>query len=890
MTLKEKLGLSQQPLFLMDGTAFIYRSFYANRHLRRSDGFPTNALSLVTRVLLKILRQESPHWFLFAMDGKGKNFRNDIYPQYKANREAMPEELAAQIEPVKRMVDALGLKREVARDFEADDCIASLAARFSPELPVIIVSGDKDLKQCLGPRVFMWDPGAKEEKLITEADFIAENGVTPARWPDVQALMGDSSDNIPGVPGIGPKTALQIFEKCDSLEDIRDHLDRLPEKIQSKLKPHLEEMFIWRELTTLRLDRCENLSLEALAVQEIRLGECDDIAAEFELFALRREIGALARESHANPGPALSPEAPAEIEAATQAVTESWPPAERLESAEDLLSCSGKTVAVIWPEWPRGAPHLAISQDVSSSPAGSCGNFQEFEWAGSLAQLCQWLEPCAEIVVADLKAALVRLPSWRKMAEAEAAPSFFDLGLAAYLLDPEDTDYSWRRLAARWREPLQCGAKGPAALALALRGTLAANLGANSLRDLYDKIEMPLISVLARMELTGVAIDPPAFQSFLRDVQGELDKLTELVYAEAGMSFNIRSSRQLGEVLFEKLRLASPRRTKSGQISTSQAALEKLEGEYPIVDNILRFRKLDKMRSTYLDPLPRLMDRENRLHTTFNQEATATGRISSSDPNLQNIPVRGPLGKRMRTCFVPASGNSLVAADYSQIELRILADLSGDANLLEAFHNGEDIHARTAALIFDLSPGQVGAEQRRMAKTINFGLLYGMGAQKLARELKIGTAQAKDFIGRYFARLSGLEKFYAEIIEGARKDGYVTTMAGRRRWLPGIFSANGQLAAQAQRQAVNTVIQGSAADVIKMAMLGVAHDRQLLANGARLVLQVHDELLLEAPEQNAETVARRVAELMESVSPGGRALRVPLVVDWGVGANWGKAH
>lgn len=885
MTLKEKLHLSRDPLFLMDGTAYLYRSFYANRHLARSDGFPTNALVLVTRVLLRILRQENPQWFLFAMDGKGRNFRHDIYPDYKANREAMPGDLVAQIEPARAMVRALGLRLEVTDGFEADDCIASLAARFCHEMPVIIVSGDKDLKQCLGPDVFMWDPGSKEEKIITLEDFEMENGVAPAQWPDVQALVGDSSDNIPGVPGIGPKTARQIFEHCSSLEDIRARSGVLPQKIRDKLEPHLEEMFKWRKLTTLKTDACENISLADLKVGPINSGECARLAREFELAAVGREIAGLEKRRLASS--AGLPEIEAEEAREERELGDApLPPARALADIGELPACAGLDVGVFWLGPGKGAARFALGLVNDSG----CPMPQEFEWQGQMADFCAWLASARRIIVPALKELLVDSPSWRGLLEKRGHAGFVDLGLATYVLNPEEGDYSWPRLARRWRESLKCENAGPAALALAMAGALERNLEANGQLELYANMEMPLIQVLAAMQERGFAIDPAAFRAFLLDVQKELEALEAEIYKEAGIHFNIRSSRQLGEILVDKFHLSGIKKTKSGLISTSQANLEKLAPNNPFVENVLQARKLEKMRSTYLDPLPRLMDPNNRIHSTFNQEATATGRLSSSDPNLQNIPVRGPMGARMRSCFVAAPGHSLVAADYSQIELRILAHLSKDPALLGAFRDGADIHAATAALVFDKPQDEILPDERRMAKTINFGLLYGMGASKLSQELKITPAKAREFIERYFAGLATLKNFYDEILVGAREHGYVSTMAGRRRWVPGIFSDNGQEQAQAQRQAINAVIQGSAADVIKLAMLAVANNDKLREYGASLVLQVHDELLLEAPENVAAECGPIVARLMEDVHPGGQVFSIPLLVDWGTGPNWGLAH
>ena len=919
MSLKQRLGLAAEPVFLMDGSAFLYRGFFANRNMQRSDGFPTNSLVVVSRVLLRILREERPRYFAFVQDGKGPNFRHEIFPLYKANRDATPEDLVRQLDPILRMVRALGLRLEVSQGCEADDCIASLAARFAAEHPVIIVSGDKDLKQCLGPNVYMWDPASKEEKLVSEADFTAESGVTPAQWPDVQALIGDTSDNIPGVPGIGPKTARQIFSICPSLEDIRDHFVLLPPKMQAKLQAHLENMFTWRELTTLRRDFCPGVTLEDLRVRPLDAATCALLTEEFELFALRRELAALDRlqaaeadlpeefldagsiREDAQPAagkktaaeqaslplaqPARSGRATSQMSLLDAMPQESAP---ALDDVSALPDCGDARVALIWAHGDREAPYLAVEGADGSS-------LGEWQWKGPVAELARWLAPARTLVTADLKGMLTSAPCWQFL--AGRAGDCIDLGVAAYLLNPEENDYGWPRLSARWgavlRHELESRgetAPGPARLGLAMAQLFEQRMEKDGLLELFRRLEMPLLPVLAGMEQSGVAIDAAAFRAFLDDVQGRLDQLTAHVYELAGTQFNIRSAQQLGDVLFNGLGLPAPRKTKGGQASTSQQTLEKLAGQHPVVDSILQYRKLEKMRSTYLDPLPRLVDPQGRIHTTFNQKATATGRLSSSNPNLQNIPVRGPLGKRMRSCFIAGPGRLLVSADYSQVELRVLAHVSQDPALLEAFRNGEDIHARTAALVYDLPPDQVSPDQRRNAKTINFGLIYGMGAQKLAQELKISTTQAKDFIARYFERLQGLKEFYEGVEASARKHGFVTTLGGRRRLLPDINSASGQAAALARRQAINTVIQGSAADIIKLAMLAVARDERLRELDARLLLQVHDELLLEVPADAAEEAGALVARLMQDVCPAGKELSVPLLVDWGTGHDWGAAH
>lgn len=734
---------------------------------------------------------------------------------------------------------------------------------------------------------------------------------------DKLILSPGAHPTVPNIPGTD--SARQIFSICPSLEDIRDHFVLLPPKMQAKLQAHLENMFTWRELTTLRRDFCPGVTLDDLRVRPLDAATCALLTEEFELFALRRELAALDRlqaaeadlpeefldagsiREDAQPAagkkaaaeqaslplaqPARSGRATSQMSLLDAMPQESAP---ALDDVSALPDCGDARVALIWAHGDREAPYLAVEGADGSS-------LGEWQWKGPVAELARWLAPARTLVTADLKGLLTSAPCWQFL--AGRAGDCIDLGVAAYLLNPEENDYGWPRLSARWgavlRHELESRgetAPGPARLGLAMAQLFEQRMEKDGLLELFRRLEMPLLPVLAGMEQSGVAIDAAAFRAFLDDVQGRLDQLTAHVYELAGTQFNIRSAQQLGDVLFNGLGLPAPRKTKGGQASTSQQTLEKLAGQHPVVDSILQYRKLEKMRSTYLDPLPRLVDPQGRIHTTFNQKATATGRLSSSNPNLQNIPVRGPLGKRMRSCFIAGPGRLLVSADYSQVELRVLAHVSQDPALLEAFRNGEDIHARTAALVYDLPPDQVSPDQRRNAKTINFGLIYGMGAQKLAQELKISTTQAKDFIARYFERLQGLKEFYEGVEASARKHGFVTTLGGRRRLLPDINSASGQAAALARRQAINTVIQGSAADIIKLAMLAVARDERLRELDARLLLQVHDELLLEVPADAAEEAGALVARLMQDVCPAGKELSVPLLVDWGTGHDWGAAH
>lgn len=1004
MSLAARLGLSQAPVYLMDGTAFLFRSFYAGGNMQNSDGIPTGAVYILTRLLLKILKSEEPAYFAFIMDGKGPHFRHELFPAYKAQRSATPEDLISQIEPARELVMALGLRLIVSENCEADDCIASLAGRFQDERPVVIVGADKDLKQCLTPNVLLWDPAARDEKITTLEDFERETGLTPAQWPDFQAVIGDSSDNIPGVPGVGPKTAAKIFADMPDLESIEAGLDSLPPKLQEKFRNSMQQVFIYRQLTRLSTNCCPELSLTDLTPARPDLNHLAELFEKFELFSLMgparqlaaRFAAAPAAKARTGKGPARqsgsaapaaptdaannavppnalkhtaetgtapetvtpaslnpddfdigprSPENPGSNEQpltpGTSASAASVPPAasatpnpasvpghsaasgvrppqtEQMslfganDASDDpfagldapaplplqpdaLPDLSGAEVAVVYEQgkWqiafegnsyalsrPTGAPAPAASTGEPIAP----GSDNDFPPKPPQALLTA-LERADCVIAPDVKALLLSDDAWQRVER------WFDLGLAAYLLNPEERDYAWPHLAGRFAHNVGISPRSPALLALGMKKLLAPRLEQAGLRPLLQKLEQPLIPVLAAMQKRGIRLDLDAFAAFLQEVQAELEQLTAKIYTQAGESFNIRSSQQLQHLLFDKLGLPKAGKTKSGALSTSQEALEKLAGKHEIIDTILEFRKLEKMRSTYLEPLPQLVDRNGRVHTSFNQLATATGRLSSSNPNLQNIPIRGELGSRMRSCFVASPGNVLISADYSQIELRVLAHLSQDPALLLAFRNGEDIHSSTAALLFEKPREDISPDERRNAKTINFGIIYGMGAQKLARELKISMKEAKDFITRYYEKLSTLKTYYDQIIQRATTDGFVTTMAGRRRFIPDISSANAQALSQAKRQAVNTVIQGSAADIIKIAMLTVNNDSILHSLGARLILQVHDELVVETPEAAAREAGARLARIMSEVSVNGVTLSVPLLVEWGMAANWDAAH
>lgn len=853
MTLQTRLGLKTEPLFLIDGHAFIYRGFYAYPDFKRSDGFPTSAMYIIFKLVLRLLREEKPSHLVFVTDGRGPTFRNELYPDYKANRPRMPEGLSVQLDPLKAGLKLLGVPVLEADGCEADDCIASLAGRFKGRRSVVIVGADKDLRQCLDEDVVMWDPAQGKEKIITLGDFTGETGLTPSQWPDYQAMIGDSADNIPGIPKVGPKTAMGFLRRFPSLELLRQNFDRLTAKEQTLLGPHMDQAFVYRRLTTLRTDMCTQFDLDDLAVGPVE-NSALEFFREYEFRSLLSDFQSVAGIRPTSAGAAA--EAPA------GAAEPARRPRVEPRVVSELGSMAGREVGL------HGeSGRWILGTDVS-----------EMLFMGRDAELGR-----------ALTGARVHVTSYKTLLELgrpdlTGCAEIFDIELAAYLLSPEERNYSLERIRDGLGEEIDVHPENLGQTVLAVGRLLRARLAGSELLGLLKGLEQPLTEVLVRMQRRGIRIDRAKFREFLDMVQAELDRLTGRIHDQAGGEFNIRSSQQLGDILFSRLGLKSRQKTPGGAQSTSSAVLEGLAGQHAIVDDILEYRMYEKLRSTYLEPLPQLADAEGRIHTTFNQLATATGRLSSSNPNLQNIPIRGSLGPRMRSCFVAAPGKALVAADYSQIELRVLAHMSGDPTLQDAFAAGDDIHARTAKILFDKA--EVTTDERRRAKTINFGLLYGMGPQKLGRELGISLKEAKEFIEVYFSKLSRVRQFYEEIEEGARAVGYVTTLAGRRRMLPDINSRNVNLAQQARRMAINTVVQGSAADIIKKAMLEVDKSPVIGELGASLILQIHDELLLEAPQAAALEVGRTVATVMGSVY----ALSVPLAVDWGTGADWSEAH
>lgn len=885
MALKENIDFKATPLYLMDASAFIFKGYYGNMKMTRSDGFPVGAIYSVARVLFRILKEEQPQYFSFIKDGKGTNFRHELYPLYKANRQATPEELIAQFAPIEELVRALGLHFEASVNCEADDCIASLAMQNRQENHVVIVGIDKDLKQCLHPQVFMWDPSGKERKIVTLESFKESSGFDPSQWADIQAIIGDSSDNIPGIRGIGEKTAEKIFKDFPTLEAIRDNFEELPPKIKEKFADNIDAMFLYRELTKLNTECCAHIKKEDLKVREVDYNACMNFFRTYEMPTLQKELTLLKDKGL--------------IKVATQSTNK-----EINKKTSSLLAGTQLSLFDILEEEVYSEPTCeniqmlpeAKGDTLALLPAysikrGTNGFYiafadKEFLYTGDTEELLTFINSFKNFVCVDYKSLLHENTSWLSGLSAEV----MDLSLLAYLLNPEQRDYSWNKISSQYRDRTKhISFAQPAKLALCLQQILIQELEKKKLSHLYKKIESPLVPILASMEKEGILLDTHAMNNFLAEVQNELEKTTEKIYSLAGTEFNIRSAQQTGDILYKRLELPTVGKTKGGQTSTSQDSLEKLMGKHPIVDAILEYRKLEKLRSTYLEPLPKLLGKDGKIHTCFNQMATATGRLSSSNPNLQNIPIRGEMGQRMRECFIAKKGECLISADYSQIELRVLAHYSQEPSLIEAFKNNEDIHKSTAALLNNVDISEVSLEQRQAAKTINFGLLYGMGARKLAQDIKVTMKEAQSFIERYFDRFKGIKSFYDTTLKDAKEKGYVVTIAGRLRALPDLSSQNHQAKALAERQAINTLIQGSAADIIKVAMLSVFNDAELKSYNVKLLLQVHDELILSVAEEYAQRAGARLAFLMSQAMKE-QGFSVPLKVEYASAPNWLLAH
>ncbi len=900
--------MSEQPdLVLVDGSSYLFRAFHALPPLTNSRGEPTGAVVGVVNMLNRLLKDYHPRYMAVVFDAPGKTFRDDLYAEYKANRPPAPDELKAQIPLLHQVVEAMGLPLLMEEGVEADDVIGTLARRAAAQgLQVLISTGDKDMAQLVDDHITLIDTmtGRKLDRAGVEAKF----GVPPERIADWLALVGDSSDNIPGVPGVGPKTAAKWLQQYGSLDAIVANADAIKGKVGEKLRASLDQLPLARELATIRTDLPLAIDLDDLTP---RAPDRETLRRLFEQMEARRLLQSLAADDQPKDDPP-PPDTGGDYQVILEeAQLDDW--IARLEKAE-LFAIDTETTSLDYMQArlvglslavaPGEAAYLPLAHDYQGAP-------RQLDQAAVLERLRPLLEdPGRPKVGQNLKYDLTILARHG----VALAGLRYDTMLESYVLDATATRHDMDSLARKYLDYRttayhQVAGKGrnqlsfdqipldqaapyaaeDADITLRLHQTLWPRLAEEpGLRRVFEEIEMPLVPVLSRMERTGVRIDTQRLRRQSQELAAELQALEEQAHQLAGHPFNLGSPKQIGQVLFDELGLEVIRKTPKGAPSTSEEVLQELAArghELPAV--ILRHRSLAKLKSTYVDKLPEMVDPDTgRVHTSYHQAVAATGRLSSSDPNLQNIPVRTEEGRRIRKAFVPEPGWKMVAADYSQIELRIMAHLSGDPGLIEAFRQGLDIHAATAAEVFGYpGPDQVDPEARRRAKAINFGLIYGMSAFGLARQLGIGRDEAQDYIDLYFARYPGVRAYMERIRKQAHERGYVETLFGRRLYLPDI-RARGPRRAAAERTAINAPMQGTAADIIKRAMIQIDRWIEQKKPPVRMIMQVHDELVFEIHPDGLDNATAEIRTLMENAA----RLDIPLLVDIGIGDDWEAAH
>ena len=848
-------------LMILDGNSIVNRAFYGVRPLNAPDGTPTNAVYGFLAILQKLLDGEAPDSLCVAFDLPAPTFRHDMFEGYKAQRKPMPDDLAVQMPLLKETLDAMHIRRLEAEGWEADDVLGSVAAKCEKSgWACEIVTGDKDSFQLITDTTSVLHVktrmGQTETILYDKARFTEEYGFAPPLMVDLKALMGDASDNIPGVPGIGEKTALDLVRRFGTVENIYADLETLDIKdnVRKKLDAGRESAKMSYTLATISRDAPVELD-PAEAAWKADFGP--------ELYEVLNRLGF--RKFIEKWGLAPAPEAAAE--AVSRALPEIAPIS--AEEAERRIRAA-ETVGIFCPEGNLDSLMVCDGESIFTLNWAELGE----DYNRLLRLLFSGEVKKSSHGVKDLMGLV--------LAEGLGTEGFvFDTELAAYVLDPTESSYDLPKLTQR-----HLGAELPAAQAvLELIAPMRARIEANGASRLYDEIELPLCEVLAEMERAGFLVDRKALSDFGESLTAGIDALQRGIWDMAGHEFNINSPKQLGEVLFEELMLPAGKKTKTGW-STNADVLEKLIGKHPIIGDILEYRMLTKLKSTYADGLLKVISADGRIHTSFKMTVTTTGRLSSTEPNLQKIPVRRELGAQIRRMFVAAPGCLLVDADYSQIELRLLAHISGDETMREAFRSGEDIHAVTASQVFGVPLSEVTAQQRSSAKAVNFGIVYGISAFSLAQDIKVSPAEARAYIEAYLQKYHGVREYMERVIAEAKEKGYVETIFGRRRPVPELKASNFNTRSFGERVARNMPIQGAAADIIKLAMVNVR--RRLRAEGleARLLLQVHDELIAECPEAEAERVAALLEEEMERAVQ----LTVPLIAEAHSGHSWAEAH
>lgn len=858
----------KENIVIIDGSSLLYRAFFAIPHLSDPQGRPTNAVYGFLNMLLKLYSELNPQYVAVAFD-KGKyTFRNDLYDGYKATRKEAPDDLRPQFALIREVLDCLGISVLEQEGYEGDDIIGTLAKNMAAEgYAVDVVTGDRDALQLVtnDVTVYLTKKGITQMLAVTPAVMEEEYGYTPAQVIEMKALMGDTADNIPGVPGVGEKTALKLISQFGSVTGVYEHLaDVKGKKLQEKLADNKDKALLSKDLATIRCDLDLTYTIDQFQPQP-RQADVAELFKSLGFRSLLERFAAFDRFAHLESG----------ADAAAAPVVEAIE-APLADSLKDQIVAVAAEFDDHQPIPALTGLSMATEKGAFTVPPEGYGDYLSV------------LPQAKAVITADGKN-LTKAVS----AVASGRLPLKDIILAAYLLDPTRTSYGLTYISETFdvnlQEPADDEAKrlvSDAAFALSVWPKVEEKMGEASLTDLYASIEEPLVRTLAVMEMNGFTVDTERLMAMKSELSTQADALEEAIYDDAGETFNISSPKQLGVILFEKLKLPVIKKTKTGY-STDSSVLDALMDQHPMIDKILRFRALKKLISTYLDGLEPLISPETgRIHTHFNQMVTSTGRLSSSDPNLQNIPIRTEQGRKIRSIFIPGDGyDYIVSGDYSQIELRLLAHLSQDPTMIDGFQKGQDIHRRTASEVFGIPWDEVTPEARSHAKAVNFGIIYGISDFGLARNISISRQKAKEYIESYFARYSTIHDYMNGLIESAKQSGMAVTMFGRRRTLPDINSKNFTRRSFAERTAMNTPIQGSAADIIKLAMNAVQEEIEKRQLKSRLLVQVHDELVLEVPAGEKEEIEKLLKDTMEHIVD----LSVPLVVDIHSGANWEEA-
>jgi DNA polymerase-1 len=882
-------------LYLIDGNSYVYRAYYAIRKLTTSKGFPTNAIYGFTNMLLKIIREKKPDSIVVSFDSPVPTERHRIYEEYKAHRPEAPEELVEQIPYIKKIVSAFNINIFEVPGYEADDLLGTIAKKASSEgIDVFIVTGDKDMLQLVDKKVKIYDP--MKDKILDEGYIKERFSVEPERIIEFMALAGDAVDNIPGIKGIGEKTAKELLSEFKSLEDLLNNTNRIrKDKLRLLVSENADIVRLSKKLATIDTSVPIDIDTEEFGLREPDWPSLLPLFREFEFGSLIKLIPSglsskiryetiLSKERVKELASSIKEKFAFDIEASTPGGSRN----PLTGSLVGLALCAEKGRAFYIP--------------VSHSYPGIPDQINKKDALATLARIFE--EEQIAKIGHNLKYSIMIL---NKDGIHVKGP-LYDTMIASYLINPNKTNHGLEDVVLEYLSyrkktlteilnkkssfsevPLEeatCFASENACLSLELKEVLFSTLRENDLENIYLNIEMPLIYVLVDMEGAGVKIDSNKLEGISKELERELDGIQRRIFFLAGEEFNINSPKQLGKVLFHSLGFQPRKKTKTGY-STEMGVLEELAESHELPREILNYRSLNKLKTTYIDVLPTLINPETgRIHTSFNQTATATGRLSSSDPNLQNIPIRGEWGKRIRETFIAEEGNLLLSADYSQVELRILAHLSDDEGLIDAFNNNLDIHARTASEIFSIPIDKITPDIRRIAKTVNFGVIYGISPFGLSETLSISRDEAKKYIDQYFNRHPGVKSYIERTIEEAVNKGYVKTLFGRRRAIPEIKSKNPNIRQQGERLAINSPIQGTAADIIKIAMINIWKKVKERGLKTRMILQVHDELLFELPVQELVILQDIVKKDMEEVIK----LRVPLSVDIKYGKTWAEAH